>query len=287
MKVSVVIPTYNASKTIKHAVECLMSQTIKPFEIIIVDDGSKDVVDLHQILQSFNLSEIKLIEKHENTNAADSRNIGARNASGDVLCFLDADDYWYPQKLEKQLNALELSSIVSCRVRAVASDRVTALRVASEFDVTKTFCENLFGSLFHNLAFQTSTLMMRQEDFLRIGGFDSSLPRHQDYQFIINAEASGLKLRFVDDVLVDYVKSGKIAKIKHNWSLEKSLHFFDRYLLTENRKIRENFMIVQLLGPSIQAGVFSEWYKAACNRGLVSFSFLSKTLYYTVKRVIS
>lgn len=287
MKISVVIPTYNAAKTISYTLQSLMSQTLRPYEIIIVDDGSKDVAELRKVVQDFNTPEIQLIEKPENTNAADSRNIGAKKALGDVLCFLDADDYWYPEKLEVQLKYMEPSSLLSCRVRAIASDSKTDLNVRSEYNVSKSFCSNLFGRLLHNLAFQTSTLMLWREDYIRIGGFDSTLPRHQDYQFIINAEAHKLHLKFVDRILVDYVKSGKVAKIKHNWSLEKSLYFFEKYLSAQPRYIRENFFIVQLLGPSIQAGVLYLWLKAAKKRNLLSVRFLSKAAYYTMKRLVS
>jgi amylovoran biosynthesis glycosyltransferase AmsB len=287
MKISIVIPTYNASSTIRATIESILSQSVRPDEIIVVDDGSHDITSLRQIIYSFESEIITCIAKEANTNAADSRNIGAQRATGDILCFLDADDHWHSTKLEKQLEKLEPNTLVSCKVRAVVTNSPSELKVKSEFDESLSFCENLFGDLEHNLAFQTSTIMMWREDYLRIGGFDSSLPRHQDYQFIITAEKNGIQLKFVNEVLVDYVKSGRIAKIKHNWSLEKSLYFFDNYLSGQPRFIQENFFIVQLLGPSLQARVLSKWLTAAKSRGLVSFRFILKALGYTLKRVLS
>lgn len=97
--VSVIIPYYKASKTIARAVESVLSQTVRPHEILIVDDGSPD--DAASATSQFG-SSVTVIRK-PNGGVASARNLGIEQAQGDWITFLDADDYWEPLKLERQL----------------------------------------------------------------------------------------------------------------------------------------------------------------------------------------
>jgi glycosyltransferase involved in cell wall biosynthesis len=97
--VSVIVPYYRASETIVRAVKSALGQTVRPDEIIIVDDGSPD--DAATATKEFG-SSVTLICK-PNGGAASARNLGIEHANGDWIAFLDADDYWEPSKLERQL----------------------------------------------------------------------------------------------------------------------------------------------------------------------------------------
>ncbi len=100
-KVSVIIPTYNSSKYINECIESALNQTIKPLEIIVVDDGSTD--DTESILKEYiGQNKITYIKK-ENGGPASARNKGVSLANGDYIAFLDADDIWTKTKLEEQL----------------------------------------------------------------------------------------------------------------------------------------------------------------------------------------
>lgn len=96
---SVVIPLYNKEKYIKRTLESILSQTFSNFEIVIVDDGSKD--KSCEIVESINDSRISLI-RQENGGPSKARNRGIKEAKGEFIAFLDADDEWLPKKLEKQ-----------------------------------------------------------------------------------------------------------------------------------------------------------------------------------------
>ena len=102
--VSVIIPTYNREKTILRAINSVLDQTYKEIELIIVDDGSID--NTRKIVESLNCQKIKYIYQ-KNGGAAKARNTGIIAASGEYISFQDSDDYWYPEKLEKQLAELE------------------------------------------------------------------------------------------------------------------------------------------------------------------------------------
>lgn len=108
-KVSVIIPVYNADKYIAATVESVLAQTYKNFEILIIDDGSPD--KSLKVCQQFQDSRIKIICQ-ANRGLPGARNTGIRHAQGDYIAFLDADDIWLPNKLEKHVNHLNNSPTV-------------------------------------------------------------------------------------------------------------------------------------------------------------------------------
>ncbi len=96
MKFSVIIPVYNKASTIKASVDSVLAQTVSDFEIIIVDDGSKD--NLNDVLSEY--PSLKIIHQ-ENAGVSVARNTGIKVAEGEFVCFLDADDLWLPCHLEE------------------------------------------------------------------------------------------------------------------------------------------------------------------------------------------
>lgn len=108
-KVSVIIPVYQVEKYIAATVKTVLAQTYTNFELIIVDDGSTD--KSREICQQFTDPRIKIICQ-ENRGVAAARNTGIRNAQGEYLALLDADDLWLPEKLAKHVEHLETSPSV-------------------------------------------------------------------------------------------------------------------------------------------------------------------------------
>lgn len=103
--ISIIIPVYNAEKFLDETINTVLNQTYKNFELILVNDGSKDKsVDA---IKKYNDKRIKLIDNKNNKGAALSRNDGIRKAKGRYICFLDADDLWNKEKLEKQINFMK------------------------------------------------------------------------------------------------------------------------------------------------------------------------------------
>lgn len=102
IKVSVIIPTYNREDVLKRAINSVLSQTYKNYELIIVDDGSTDKT---KNLISANENIIYLYQQNQGVSAA--RNFGVCKSKGKFIAFLDSDDEWHPEKLEKQIRFLE------------------------------------------------------------------------------------------------------------------------------------------------------------------------------------
>lgn len=114
-RVSVVVPAYNREHCVSDTIESALAQTFTDFEIIAIDDGSSDRTA--DILQKFG-KRVHLI-RQENRGVSAARNTGIRAARGNWIAFLDSDDRWHPEKLERQLNALEKYSARICFTRCV------------------------------------------------------------------------------------------------------------------------------------------------------------------------
>ena len=108
--VSVVVPYYKNKKFIKKAIDSIMNQSYKNFEILLIyDDPSKS--DLSYIKNNFTNKKIKLIINKENQGAAKSRNIAMKKSKGKFIAFLDSDDFWKKDKLKKQLEFMRTHSL--------------------------------------------------------------------------------------------------------------------------------------------------------------------------------
>ena len=105
--ISVIMPAYNAEKTISAAIESVLSQTLSDFELIVIDDCSKD--NTYQEVSKIRETDerIKLIRNLQNLGVSATRNIGVEIACGEIIAFLDSDDLWKQDKLEKQVKIFE------------------------------------------------------------------------------------------------------------------------------------------------------------------------------------
>ena len=101
--VSIIMPAYNAEKTIVESIESVLRQTYKNWELIVVNDGSMDSTSA--VVWAINDERVRLIEQ-ENGGVANARNNGINNATGEYIAFLDSDDLWVEDKLERQLGVL-------------------------------------------------------------------------------------------------------------------------------------------------------------------------------------
>lgn len=111
-KVSVIIPAYNAAGFIRETVQSILEQTYTNFEIIICENGSTD--NTKEVLSSFEDSRIKVFFLDENLHAAGARNEGVKAAVGDYIAYIDADDLWHKDKLEKQIAFMKENDAAFC-----------------------------------------------------------------------------------------------------------------------------------------------------------------------------
>lgn len=188
--VSVVIPAFNAARTIGRALESVAAQTYKNLEIIVVDDGSTD--DLDGALAPFKEVGLHIVRHRVNRGAAAARNTGVEAARGDYLAFLDADDAWFAGKLEAQVACLERmrEPVKLCCVGYVLrrDERSADQTVLLEgFSKTRQFDALLLGC---NLS-PGSTLVLPRASFEAIAPFDERMRRLEDWDWLLRFTARG------------------------------------------------------------------------------------------------
>ncbi len=113
--VSVIVPVYNAAKYIEKTIDMVCRQTYKDWELILVDDASRD--NSVEVIENYIKKQgkrIRLIKKNINQGAAEARNTGIDSCSGRFIAFLDADDVWMPEKLEEQVAFMERTGAAFC-----------------------------------------------------------------------------------------------------------------------------------------------------------------------------
>lgn len=203
--VTVITPTYNRADKLPTAIESVLDQTFENFEYIIVDDASTD--HTQSVVDSYNDDRIRYLRHEENKRQAAARNTGIKAANGDFVAFLDSDDAWNKKKLEIQANWIQQRSPhwvgVYCDGHTERTSRLKEV-VTSWFpyEIRRGGQEELIESILTmqgNISAGTS-LMVRTESAKEIGGFDESLPRHEDLDFTIRLLQQG-KLGYIDEEL--------------------------------------------------------------------------------------
>ena len=198
-KISVIIPTYNRVHTIARTIESVLSQTCQNFEILVADDASTD--DTENLVREFARSSPIYYLRHEsNKGAPVARNMGAKEARGEYLAFLDSDDIWYPQFLERQLSILEeLPPDVGMVCCGMLQKGAGHERVMSSGSRDLTYDENLvFGD-----GICTSSFLIKKVAFEETKGFDVELSSFQDFDFLLRMSAE-FRIVSNDEVLMEY-----------------------------------------------------------------------------------
>jgi len=182
--VSVVIPTFNSSWCIKRCINSCLLQTILPLEIIIVDNGSKD--NTIQIIKSYQKKNniIKLLKYDDKIGSPLARNFGAKIASGTYLAFLDADDWWEKDKLEKQLTVLNSEKVIAV-LTGVKIYNSSGFLLNKNYTDTKVNRSELRKKIFlRDIHPITSTMVIKKKFFNKVSGFDKNFKRLHDYQLL-------------------------------------------------------------------------------------------------------
>ena len=204
--ISVVVPAFNAAETIDACLSSIIGQTLRPVEIIVIDDGSSD--ETLARVRAIELAEPSftwIILTQKNLGAGAARNAGLAAATQSFIAFLDADDCWLPEKLEKSIAGF------SDEVSIVSHDMIEIDEKGRQSDVLCSRhmprVENPFQALFLRGFIATSTVVTFRELLLHSGGFDPSLRAAQDYDLWLRLCADpAIKLRIVPLRLTRYAR---------------------------------------------------------------------------------
>ena len=238
-RVSVIIPSYNRAHLLGRAIQSVLDQTYQDFEIIVVDDGSKD--NTEEVVRSFNDKRIRYIRHEVNKGGATARNTGIKAARCEYIAFQDSDDEWLPDKLEKQMKVFEKVSpkvgVVYTGFRRIENDKKTYIPSSKvsqkEGDIHKTLLKGNFVS--------TPVAVVKRECFKRGGMFDEELLPLEDWELWIRI-SKYYQFKVIDESLVisyhqpDSISANQNAVFRaRKLILEK--HFED---IKENREFLAN-----------------------------------------------
>ena len=195
MKISVVIPTYNRIALVERAIDSVLRQSIKPFDIIVVDDGSDDGTS-EMIKKKYR--SINLVQQ-QNSGVSAARNNGIKHAKGDWIALLDSDDEWTEKKLENQANRLiKNPDYHFCHTNEIWIRN--GVRVNQKKRHQK-YGGYIFDKCLDICRISPSSTLFKKNILEHVGWFDTHLPVCEDYDLWLRITAD-YKILFVDEPLI-------------------------------------------------------------------------------------
>lgn len=251
--VSVVIPVYNRAKTVRRAIESVLTQDYSNIEVVVVDDGSTD--GSQAIVNGLGDPRVVLIQHPVNRGVSAARNTGIFASTGEFLAFQDSDDEWLSGKLSAQIRALQ-SADPQC-VLVYCTKVVYGRDSARQFGRRRVACvpspeqRDLAGDLRLSLIKGTSispqTMLMRSQSVRAIGGFDTLIYGAEEWDFCQRLAQQGT-FAFVDEPLVNtYIQDDSISKF--NPRVDRSL------LRTYNKMKRRGVNAASIADPIARLGL--------------------------------
>lgn len=231
MKVSVIIPTYHRSECIQRAVDSVLSQTLKDIEIIVVDDnglGTQDGVATQIAMSKYkSYSNVIYLQHQSNMNGAVARNTGLRAAKGEFISFLDDDDIYLPDRLEKLVDCLEQydSSWGVCYSAYVKRMCNGTLQNSAEKVTGDIFLQVLMRSFYLGSG---ANIFVRREVIDKIGFFDESFRRNQDLEFLVRA-TKYFKVAYVDEVLMEIFYDIRTSNLTYEDQKQREILFRKKF----------------------------------------------------------
>ena len=183
MQVSVIIPTYNRAQRLKKAIDSVLAQSHRNFELIVVDDGSDD--NTAELIDKYNADIVYI--RQENRGPAAARNRGIEKARHNLLAFLDSDDWFAENKLETQIEAMDQNP--SYLISHTDEIWYRNGQLLNQKLKHKKNSGDIFGQSLELCAVGMSTIMIRKEIFERYGLFDEEYPCCEDYEFWLRISA--------------------------------------------------------------------------------------------------
>ncbi|MBE9164401.1 glycosyltransferase [Tychonema sp. LEGE 06208] len=198
-RVSVIIPAYNCERYITRAVKSAINQTYKDWEIIVVDDGSTDSTS--QVLDVYR--DIIQYVYQENQGAAIARNRACEIAKGEFFAFLDADDFFLPEKIAKQIACFEADPSLGMVQNGWLIVDETGKDISPVVPWEYAPILDLEAFVLYK-SVRPSAMMLRREWWERLGGFDPRFPPTEDLDFALRLTLKGCKCAWLKEILTCY-----------------------------------------------------------------------------------
>ena len=210
--ISVIIPAFNRAHTLPKALDSVLSQTLKPREIIVVDDGSTD--ETNAVLANY---PGLCIISQDNRGVSAARNVGIEKAGGEWLAFLDSDDEWLKEKLEKQWDAICIDDKLICHTEEIwirNGQRVNPMKKH------KKFGGMIYERCLPLCVISPSSVMIHRSVFEDVGVFDESLEVCEDYDLWLRICAK-YSVLFIDEPLIVKYGGHEDQLSRKHWGMDR------------------------------------------------------------------
>lgn len=244
--ISVVVPMYNRETTIERCLLSITNQTYKNLEIIVVDDGSLDnSITVAQMVAEKD-SRIKLYALETNSGAAVARNFGIQQVQGEYLAFLDSDDAWRPQKIEKQWKKLQEkgADVVFSAFITNIGDKQVKWPLGTEGYIS---LNTLLGG---NVV--SPTTVLGKSDIWKENLFDCNLAMYEDWIQMLDVLEQGYKVYFFDEIVTDVYRQSNSVSNNALKIASSAKYIMQRY---QNKKEMKEHLHSTLTRELLQLGI--------------------------------
>lgn len=223
-KVSIIMPAYNCEKYIAKSIASVIAQTYSNWELLVCDDCSTDGTKAIVESLSENDSRIRCMTTPENVGASEARNYGIKNATGRYLAFLDSDDIWYPEKLEKQIAFMQEKN---CVLSSTAYEHITENGEKTGRVVVPPKKAGYNYCLYVGNCIGNSTAIYDMSKHGKI--YVPTIRKRNDFALWLKILKKGGKSYGMPEVLVSYcnrsdsLSKHKFGLIKYHWQLYREI----------------------------------------------------------------
>ncbi len=233
-RISVIIPTYNRGAVLERAIKSVLNQSYRNFEIIVVDDGSTD--NTHRILEKYSRQIRYFSQLHSGVSSC--RNFGLEKSEGTWVAFLDSDDYWLPEKLERQIQFVQQHP----EFLIVQTDEkwIRHGKFVNPMKKHRKYGGWIFKQCLPLCIVSPSAVMVHQRVFNDVGVFDENLPVCEDYDLWLRISRK-YPIGLIEEKLI--VKTGG-----HSDQLSRQYWGMDRYRIMALENILNNELSAEQYG---------------------------------------
>jgi len=249
--VSVIIPVYNREKLIKSCIDSVIQQSYENLEIIIVNDGSDDGTEIE--IMKYNDNRIKYYYQKNSGKPAAARNLGLRNARGEYIAFLDSDDIWNPNKIERQLSFFTNNILLLTSEIFYFNNAISNKQKRMSLDIPVIYCITI-DKLIKNNLIATSSVIMRKSLLSLIGYFNETiegigedwdywlrvLQYKRDSVYLLSEKLTGYRIHSSNYSLIGNIPQYNSERVHNIRNILSDLHI----LTSESANIRINREII-------------------------------------------
>ena len=219
-RVSVILPAYNRESLVARAIDSVLAQTYGDFELIVVDDASKD--GTRAVLETYrDHPRVRLILSDVNRGGSGARNLGIEAARGALIAFQDSDDVWLPHKLAAQVAALDANPQAGlCYCGSLFSSPERTYYIPEP--VFARLEGDMSAEILRRNTTSTQVLLMRREVLDKAGPFDAALKRFQDWDLMIRVAQETEFIFLPEPMVVIFATAGNISSVVENDAIARA-----------------------------------------------------------------